>query len=154
MIVISISEQCLRHRRRTGVWHNYPISTARNGAGNENGSFQTPLGRHRICKKIGGGLPPLTAFVARTPVGMYHAESDTINRDWILTRILWLDGTQTGLNRRGRVDTRARYIYIHATHEEDKLGTPVSHGCIRMGNADVLELFEHTQLGERVYIRP
>jgi len=152
MIIISISEQMLYHRRKTGVCHAYPVSTASNGAGNLQGSFQTPLGKHRIAEKIGNGMPLLTAFNAREPFCIYNPETDDPDRDWILTRILWLEGCETGKNRRGPVDTHARYIYIHGTHEEDKIGTPASHGCIRMRNTDMLELFEHTTAGESVRI--
>ncbi len=152
MIVISIAEQMLYQRRKTGVWHACPVSTATAGAGNRQSSFQTPLGKHRIAEKIGHGLPLFTAFQAREPFCIYNPETDDPNRDWILSRILWLTGCETGKNRRGTVDTYARYIYIHGTHEEDKIGTPASHGCIRMRNADILELFEHTHVGESVRI--
>jgi len=154
MIVVSIAEQRLHHRRRSGVWRSFPVSTAARGAGNRCDSLQTPLGRHRICAKIGAGLPLHTIFVGRRPVGIYHADTDDPGRDWILTRILWLEGTQTGINRRGAVDTKPRHIYIHGTHAEDCIGTPVSHGCIRMRNADILTLFRHVRLGEHVLIRP
>ncbi|HKI59609.1 MAG TPA: L,D-transpeptidase [Mariprofundaceae bacterium] len=153
MIVISVSEQLLHHRRPTGVWQCYPISTAANGTGNREGSFQTPLGRHRIVEKIGEGMPRLTAFVAREPFTIFNPETDDGNRDWILTRILWLTGCETGKNRRGKVDTKSRYIYIHGTHDEAAIGSPCSHGCIRMKTLDILELFEHTFPGERVNIR-
>ena len=153
MILISIDEQMLYHRRHTGVWHEYPVSTATNGPGNKEGSFCTPTGRHRIAQKIGDGFPIMTSFRGRIPSGIYDPECDDPKRDWILTRILWLSGCETGKNLRGAVDTHDRYIYIHGTHEEEKIGSPASHGCIRMRNADVLELFEHTFEGERVYIR-
>ncbi len=116
-------------------------------------SFQTPIGKHRIAEKVGTGLSVLTAFRGRQPFCLYNAETDNPNRDWILSRILWLEGMQTGINKRGKVDTKSRYIYIHGTHEEDKIGLPVSHGCIRMYNQDILELFEHTYKGEIVQIR-
>ncbi len=156
MIIVRIGEQRLYHRRPSGVWRVYPVSTAANGAGNLRDSLQTPLGRHRIHRKIGEGLPPLTVFRARRPVGVYsQALADALpEHDWILTRILWLEGCETGFNRRGPVDTRRRYIYIHGTPDEELLGTPVSHGCIRMANADILELFEHVREGEPVLIRP
>ena len=116
------------------------------------GSFQTPLGRHYIAEKIGADMPPLTAFKARKPFTIYDPETDDPGRDWILSRILWLGGEQTGINRRGKVDTHDRYIYIHGTHEEHLIGQPASHGCIRMRNDDMLDLFEHASHGERVYI--
>lgn len=152
MIIISIADQMLYQRRRTGVWYEYPVSTAAAGTGNRRGSFQTPLGHHRIYRKIGAGMPRLTAFRGRRPIGRYRPGIDDPGKDWILSRILWLDGCETGHNRRGAVDTRARYIYIHGTHDEEKLGEPASHGCIRMANDDILELFEHVREGERVRI--
>lgn len=153
MIIVSVREQRLYHRRATGVWHAYPVSTAAKGTGCQRGSYQTPLGRHRIARRIGAGLPMYTAFVGRRPVGIYDPDGDA-GRDWILTRILWLDGMDVGRNRRGAVDTRSRYIYIHGTHEEALIGSPASHGCIRMRNRDMLELFRHSREGERVQIRP
>ncbi len=153
MILVSVSEQMLYHRRKTGVVYAYPVSTATNGTGNREGSLQTPLGKHRIANKIGYELPLLTAFSAREPFTIFDPETDDPSRDWILTRILWLEGCETGKNRRGKVDTHARYIYIHGTHEEDKIGTPASHGCIRMCNEDMLELFENSHVGESVGIR-
>ncbi len=154
MIVISISEQRLYHRRASGVWYAYPVSTALAGCGNRRDSLQTPLGKHRISAMIGEDMPIYTAFIGREPVGIFDPEASDPKRDWILTRILWLDGMELGKNLRGAVDTESRYIYIHGTHEEDKLGTPASHGCIRMGNADILDLFQHARVGEHVAIRP
>jgi len=153
VIIVSVSDQLLHHRRRTGVWKTYPISTAANGTGNEEGSLQTPLGNHRIAEKIGDGLPLLTAFKAREPFAIFDPKTCDPDKDWILTRILWLEGSETGKNRRGKVDTKSRYIYIHGTHDEASIGTPASHGCIRMCNLDVLDLFEHTFSGERVTIK-
>ena len=153
MIIISVSEQMLYHRRKTGVWYAYPVSTAANGTGNLSGSFQTPLGRHRIAEKIGDGYPLHTAFRTREPFHIYNPDTDDPNRDWILTRILWLSGCETGKNRRGKVDTHNRYIYIHGTHEEGKIGTPASHGCIRMNNEDIMELFDNCITGEVVHIK-
>jgi len=104
-------------------------------------------------------MPIFTTFVGRIPVGVFDRSYDDSfpeqpSHDWILTRILWLEGMETGKNRRGRVDTKSRFIYIHGTHEEDMLGTPASHGCIRMCNTDILKLFEHTHTGEIVRIIP
>ncbi|MDX8391809.1 MAG: L,D-transpeptidase [Mariprofundaceae bacterium] len=153
MILISVAEQMLYHRRKTGVCLAYPISTASLGVGNKSGSLQTPLGRHRIYAKIGAHAPLYTAFVGRMPVGIYDPAQDDSSRDWILTRILWLQGMQTRKNKHGQIDTRSRYIYIHGTHEENKIGTPASHGCIRMRNHDICELFAHVCESETVYIR-
>lgn len=154
MIVVSISQQALCHRSASGRWRRYAVSTSAHGCGNEYGSYKTPLGRHRICAKIGAGLPMHTAFVGRRPVGIYVPGTADPDRDWILTRILWLQGMELGRNRRGRVDSKRRHIYIHGTHAEDQLGRPASHGCIRMANADILDLFTRVRIGERVLIRP
>jgi len=154
VIIVSIAEQLLYHRRRTGVFYTYPVSTAGAGSGNDSGSLKTPLGIHRICARIGEDLPLFTAFSGRFPAGIYNPACDDHSHDWILTRILWLEGTETGKNRRGRVDTKSRFIYIHGTHDEDRIGTPASHGCIRMRNTDMLEVFEHAHTGEIVRIIP
>lgn len=133
----------------------YPVSTASNGAGEHNGSHCTPRGLHRIADKIGAGAPLCAAFKAREWTGeIWTPELDAANpgRDWILTRILWLDGLEPGKNKGGTVDTHNRYIYIHGTNEEHKLGTPASHGCIRMKNADVAELFDFVDVGTEVRI--
>ena len=152
MIIISIAEQKLYHHRKTGVCYSYPVSTASKGAGNQNGSLQTPIGQHRIADKIGADMPRLTAFKGRLAFCIYDPATNDPHQDWILSRILWLEGCETGINRRGQVDSHARYIYIHGTHEEQKIGTPASHGCIRMCNDDVVELFEHVEVGESVRI--
>ncbi|MDQ6974792.1 MAG: L,D-transpeptidase [Mariprofundaceae bacterium] len=152
MIRISISKQCLSHRNRAGIWQHYAISTAAQGVGNRRNSWQTPWGKHRIYQKIGENMPIFTIFRGRKAQGVYHEHHYDSKKDWILSRILWLEGVQTGLNRRGRVDTRSRYIYIHGTHDEKHLGTPRSHGCIRMNNDDVITLFANVDVGESVII--
>ncbi|MDQ6994092.1 MAG: L,D-transpeptidase [Mariprofundaceae bacterium] len=152
MIRISISKQCLSHRNHAGVWHHYPISTASQGVGNVRNSWQTPLGKHRIYQKIGENMPIFTIFRGRKARGVYQQGIHDAKKDWILSRILWLEGTQTGFNRRGQVDTRSRYIYIHGTHDEEDIGNPQSHGCIRMKNDDVIELFNQVSVGESVLI--
>ncbi len=123
----------------------YPVSTAEKGAGEERGSFQTPRGRHLVRAKIGAGCPLGTVFSGRRPTGeIWTPELGAAHpgRDWILTRILWLSGCEPGFNRLGCVDTMRRYIYIHGTADSAPLGEPLSHGCIRMGNRDILELFD------------
>lgn len=133
----------------------YSVSTAANGAGEQTGSHCTPCGRHRIADKIGAGEPLCSAFKSRQPTGeIWTPELDAENpgRDWILTRILWLEGLEAGKNKGGSVDTHDRFIYIHGTNEEHTLGTPASHGCIRMKNAEVAELFELVDVGTEVRI--
>ena len=136
--------------------HQFPISTARNGAGESDGSFCTPRGAHRIAEKIGEGAALFAVFKGRVATGETwtpQLDAEEPGRDWILSRILWLDGLEAGKNQGGNVDSHARYIYIHGTNEEDKIGTPVSHGCIRMRNADVVTLFDQVAVDTHVNIR-
>ena len=135
---------------------HYSISTSKFGAGEQNGSFCTPRGAHVIRARIGAGQPQNAVFVRRRPTGEIwtpelHARFP--GRDWILTRILWLCGREPGKNRWGAVDTMRRYIYIHGTHEFAELGKPGSIGCVRMGNRDIVELFDLVPAGTPVEIR-
>jgi lipoprotein-anchoring transpeptidase ErfK/SrfK len=123
----------------------YPVSTAKNGAGEANGSFCTPRGRHIVRAKIGAGQPSGTVFRGRRPTGEIWSpelHERFPGRDWMLTRLLWLSGCEPGFNRLGSVDTMRRWIYIHGAPDSAPMGEPGSHGCIRMRNADVAELFE------------
>lgn len=137
------------------LMQQYPVSTAAQGAGEQNGSYQTPRGRHAIAEKIGAGAPLHAIFRARQLTGeiwtpqLAAAHSE---QDWILSRILWLTGCEPGKNSGGDVDTQARYIYIHGTHAEDLIGTAASHGCIRMKNTDVVALFDQVQTGTAINI--
>lgn len=145
-IRISIPEQSLELRLANGqLLARYPVSTAAKGAGEVQGSYQTPRGSHIIRARIGTGQPLNAVFRGRRPTGevwtpVRHEQFP--DRDWILTRILWLSGCQPGLNRLGQVDTMRRYIYIHGTPELTQLGHPGSHGCVRMNNAQLVELFD------------
>ena len=133
----------------------YPVSTAKNGVGELMGSECTPIGWHKIRAKIGGDQPLNSVFVGRRATGeIYSSElgRQYPQRDWILTRILWLGGLEPGKNRYGKVDTTWRYIYIHGCPDELMNGSPGSHGCIRMNNADVLDLFNRIEVGVKVYI--
>jgi lipoprotein-anchoring transpeptidase ErfK/SrfK len=139
------------------VLKSFSVSTAKNGAGEQYGSFCTPRGNHIVRAKIGAGQPVNTVFVRRRPTGeIWSPELGTQfpGRDWILTRILWLSGLEPGRNRLGTVDTMRRYIYIHGTPDHEPMGVPFSHGCIRMRNADVLVLFESVRPGTIVDIVP
>ncbi len=134
----------------------YPVSTARGGAGERQGSYCTPRGRHIVRARIGSGQPVNAVFVGRRPTGeIYTPElrERFPGRDWILTRILWLSGCEPGFNRLGEVDTMRRYIYIHGSPDDVAMGTPGSIGCIRMRNADMIELFELVAAGTPVEIR-
>lgn len=133
----------------------YPVSTAKNGAGELMGSECTPTGWHKIRAKIGAGQPLNSVFVGRRATGeIYNVELGGQNpqRDWILTRILWLGGLEPGKNRYGNVDSTWRYIYIHGCPDQLMDGSPRSHGCVRMKNADVLDLFNRIEVGVKVYI--
>lgn len=137
------------------IVRRYRISSAKNGTGQENGSFRTPLGKHIIRAKIGAGQPTNTVFVRRRPTGEIYSPQlaeQFPKRDWILTRILWLSGCEPGFNRLGSVDTMRRYIYIHGTPDSVEMGTPGSIGCIRMRNCELVELFDLVNAGTPVEI--
>ena len=155
-IVISIPAQTLDLLDDSGnALRHYHISSAKNGAGQEYGSFCTPLGKHIIRAKIGTGQPLNSVFVKRRPTGeIYTPElgAEFPGRDWILTRILWLSGCERGFNRLGSVDTMRRYIYIHGSPDGLEMGKPGSIGCIRMHNHDLLELFDKVSAGTEVEI--
>jgi hypothetical protein len=131
------------------------ISTAEKGTGQNKGSFCTPLGQHIVRAKIGQGAPLYAQFAARRLTGkIWHPSMSGNNtkEDWILTRILWLSGLEIGFNRLGNQDTMQRFIYIHGTNDLSRLGKPVSHGCIRMDNLDIIDLFEEINIGDHVLI--
>ena len=155
VIEISIAEQRLRLREGNRITLDVAVSTAKNGAGEINGSECTPRGAHVIRAKIGAGCAPDTVFVSRRPTGESYTPAlrrQFPQRDWILTRILWLSGLEAGKNRLGKVDTMRRYIYIHGCPDEDVMGIPSSHGCVKMRNPDVIELFDRVAVGARVII--
>ena len=155
-IEISISAQMLTlFDDFGGVKARYVISTAANGVGCEKDSGCTPLGGHIVRAKIGAGAPLNTVFVGRRPTGEIlspELAAQFPQRDWILTRILWLSGTEPGKNRLGNVDSMQRYIYIHGTPDTEPMGQPCSHGCVRMRNQDVMELFDLVDVGTPVVI--
>jgi L,D-transpeptidase YbiS len=133
----------------------YAISTSLNGAGEKNGSQQTPRGLHEIRALIGSGAPRGAIFRRRRFTGEICTPEVLRNdpgRDWITTRILWLRGLEPGINRFGNVDTMRRYIYIHGTPRGDLIGRPASRGCIRMRDDDIIELFDRVSIGTRVLI--
>ena len=132
---------------------NYRVSTAVNGLGNQTGSHKTPFGIHRIKEKIGGGQQKGMIFESREPTGRIFDPFDICEEDEITSRILWLDGMEPGINQGGGNDTHSRYIYIHGTSDETRIGQPVSIGCIRMNNDDVIDLFDEVQVNDLVIIR-
>lgn len=156
-IVVSVSAQTLTLLDDDGaVLQVYPVSTAANGVGEVSGSYQTPRGQHVIRAKIGAGMPENTVFVRRRPTGeIWTPElADAFpGRDWILTRILWLSGCEPGFNRLGCVDTMRRYVYVHGSPDTAEMGVPGSHGCVRMRNADIIDLFERVPCYTPVEIR-
>ncbi len=155
LITVNIAEQRLRLEQNGEVVMDVAVSTAKNGPGEQNGSECTPRGLHRIRARIGKGCEAGTVFVGRRPTGELFSEalrSAHPQRDWILTRILWLCGMEPGRNRGGRVDTMRRYVYIHGCPDSDAMGVPGSHGCVKMRNQDIMELFDRVEVGTRVLI--
>jgi L,D-transpeptidase YbiS len=157
-ILISIADQTLTLFKDAGstVLLRYDVSTASRGPGEEMGSYKTPRGRHIIRAKIGAGMPANTVFVARRATGEVWSPElacEFSTRDWMLTRILWLSGCEPGFNRRGRVDTMRRYIYLHGSPDVARMGVPGSIGCVRMRNADIIALFDRVPVYTPVDIR-
>jgi len=154
-IQVSIKRQTLSVLSGSESLSCYSVSTALKGCGQRQGSEQTPLGKHYIRAKIGAHAPSGAVFRARRTTGEIYSEalaSRYPERDWILSRILWLCGKEPGLNRLGDVDSMRRYIYIHGTPDSEPMGIPKSHGCIRMRNADIISLFDQIEIGTIVDI--
>jgi L,D-transpeptidase YbiS len=154
-LLVSAAAQRLRLLEGRRLVAEWPVSTARKGLGERHGSECTPRGRHVIRAMIGAGQPRGMVFVGRRPTGeicdeaLFRAHPE---RDWILSRILWLSGSEPGRNRLGEVDTMRRYIYIHGCPDQVGIGTPASHGCVRMRNDDVIDLFDRVRPGTPVLI--
>lgn len=154
-IHISIAEQQLRLLEGERIIFEAPVSTAVNGPGEERDSGCTPRGLHAVRAMIGAGCESGTVFRGRRPTGDIYSEQlaqQTPQGDWILSRILWLSGQEPGRNRLGSVDTMRRYIYIHGTPDSEPMGVPLSHGCVRMRNRDIIVLFEMIAPGIPVLI--
>lgn len=137
------------------VLRDYVVSTSKVGTGGASGSLRTPLGRHRIAEKIGDGAPIGAVFRGRVRTGEVAellTSAVDVEEDLVLTRILWLEGLEPGVNRGPGVDSKNRYIYIHGTNEEGLIGTAASHGCVRMRNADVVDLYDAVEVGTEVRI--
>ncbi len=152
-IEVSIAAQRLRLKQGRRSAREYRISTAKNGAGELKDSACTPRGRHVVCEKIGAGCAPNTVFVGRVPTGEIYRPAlreHFPERDWILTRILWLAGVEPGRNQGENVDSRDRYIYIHGAPDDVAMGVPGSRGCVRMRNGDIIELFDQVAVGTEV----
>lgn len=162
-IIINIAKQSLMlqvpNKEGEVLETIFSISTAKNGIGSQEGTGCTPLGRHCIAEKIGADMPINSVFVARVATGeLYNQQLATEhpNRDWILTRIMWLTGCEPGVNKgenaQGCCDTYQRYIYIHGTPDMEPMGVPLSHGCVRMRNKDLIWLFDNVDEGTPVEI--
>lgn len=158
-LMINIEKQRLSVYQHHKEINRYDISTAKHGIGSQQDSGCTPLGAHIIAQKIGSGQPINTVFIGRVPTGeIYNTELEKQypERDWILSRILWLEGLEEGVNKgsnkQGSCDTYQRYIYIHGMPDSEPTGIPRSHGCIRMRNQDIMELFEQVKEGTAVHI--
>ena len=155
LVRIDLDRQRLALHVRGEALRTYPVSTAANGPGEQEGSECTPRGIHVVRARIGAGAAPGTVFVGRRPTGERYTPALGAaypDRDWILTRILWLSGTEPGRNRLGRVDTMRRYIYIHGCPDDVDITSPGSHGCIRMRNDDVIDLFDRVKPRTQVVI--
>ncbi|MDR2239944.1 MAG: L,D-transpeptidase [Zoogloeaceae bacterium] len=155
-IRVSLSRQRLELLDEAGECQRaYAVSTAKAGPGEQRGSYRTPRGQHIVRAKIGAGQPENAVFVRRRPTGEIYSPALACahpDRDWILTRILWLSGCEPGRNRLGEVDTMRRFIYIHGTPDDVELGQPGSIGCVRMNNRDIIELFDLVAPGTAVEI--
>ncbi len=157
-LTVHIASQQMILHEDNGQKRTYPVSTASKGTGQREGSWQTPLGRHEIKEKIGANCAVNSVFVARRFTGEIYSPELCARfperKDWILTRILWLSGLEPGFNLNGDVDTASRYIYIHGTPDTAQMGQPDSHGCIRMRNVDIIDLFDRVNEGIVVTIQP
>ena len=154
-LFIDVNEQLLTLFVTRDEGRQYPISTSKAGVGSRAGSLRTPLGHHRVAEKFGDGAPLGTIFRSRANTGEVAkilTEPIDVEEDLVLTRILWLEGLEPGVNQGPGIDSKERYIYIHGTNEEGLIGTPASHGCIRMKNADVIALYELVPVGTDVII--
>lgn len=155
-LIVDIATQQLHCMQAGKLLKSYAISTAAKGVGEIKGSEQTPRGKHIIRAKIGANQPQNAVFIGRRFTGEIYSEALGLQfpkRDWILSRILWLSGQEVGKNRLHNCDTMQRYIYIHGTPDENINGRPGSHGCIRMRNADIIELFDNVPVKTAVLIQ-
>ena len=154
-IMVSASKQSLQLLENRMQIVEYSISTSKYGLGEENGSYKTPRGKHTVRAMIGEGRPINAVFVGRRYTGQIYTTKlakEFPERDWILSRVIWLSGCEKGKNRLGLQDSMRRYIYIHGTPNSEPMGVPASHGCIRMRNEDVVDLYDRISYGCSVII--
>jgi hypothetical protein len=154
ILTVQIGTATLQFFRRGELVKSYVVSTSKRPPSNIKHSLGTPRGLHEIAERIGAGQPPGMVFKARRPTGRHFSELPDAETDGnlITSRILWLRGLETGVNRGGEVDTYERYVYIHGTNHENRLGEPLSAGCVLMRNLDVIELYEEVRNGDLVWI--
>jgi hypothetical protein len=153
-MVISLAQQLLMFFQDCALQKSHVISTSLRPASNEKDSLGTPRGLHEIAEKIGAGVPPGIVFKGRANTGWHFSEFSPADqaRNLITSRILWLRGLEPGVNAGGDVDTYGRYVYIHGTNHEDRLGRPFSGGCVEMNNLEIIALFEEVRPGDMVWI--
>ena len=155
-ILVDISEQRLYLKNGEQILVSYPISTSKYGEGSKENSFKTPLGNHIIKEKIGENAPINTIFISRINtknIASIENKPKNTENDYVTSRIMWLEGQENGVNKGPGIDSYERYIYIHGTHEEGLIGVKASHGCIRMFNVDVIDLYDRIYNGTKVIIR-
>ncbi len=154
VLLVTIGTGTMQFFRHGEVVKSYPISSSRRPPSNVKGSLGTPRGLHEITERIGAGQPIGMVFKGRVPVGRHFRElpENATDTNLITSRILWLGGLEDGVNRGGDVDTRDRYVYIHGTNHEDRIGEPLSAGCVLMRNLDIIELYEEVRAGDQVLI--
>ncbi len=154
-IIINVKQQKLFLYDNHKLICKYDISTAKNGLGEQEGSYKTPRGKHKIHQKIGEGASENTVFIGRKPTGEIYSEKlfqENPKRRWILTRIITLEGLEEGKNRGGDVDTLKRFVYIHGVPDSIPMGVPLSIGCIQMRNNDIIEFFDRIHISMEVLI--
>ena len=155
-ILVDISEQRLYLKSGEQTLVSYPISSSKYGEGSKENSFKTPLGNHIIKEKIGENAPINTIFISRINtknIASIENKPKNTENDYVTSRIMWLEGEENGVNKGPGIDSYERYIYIHGTHEEGLIGVKASHGCIRMFNVDVIDLYDRIYNGTKVIIR-
>ena len=153
ILYVSVQRQALFHLRLGSLLHVYPVATSGRGLGAETDSYRTPAGLHRISHKVGDAVPPLGILKERVYTGeLADVDFAGVDKDWITSRILWLDGLEPGHNQGGDVDSHDRFIYIHGTANERSLGLPSSRGCIRMRNRDIIALYDALPIGTLVAV--
>jgi hypothetical protein len=152
MLIVRIGSSTLQFYRNDGLVKSYAVSTSRRPPSNVKNSLGTPRGLHEIAERIGGGQPAGMVFDSRVPTGRHFSEILDPDASLITSRILWLRGLEPGVNLGGEVDTYERYVYIHGTSREDRIGAPQSAGCVLMRNLDIIELYDQVRTGDRVFI--